>query len=125
MIAMVFFSEGSLGPFLNNLNDLIVRRFAISYADTGKLLIIPFGALSIFSVIVGKVFTQNSKIRRKSFLFSTSLYFVMMAALYFVPNQESPSTFYYFFVALFLLTMSFAFSIFYSGMCTSISYVVK
>ena len=39
---MVFFSEGSLGPFSNNLNDLIVKRFAIPYGDAGKLLIIPF-----------------------------------------------------------------------------------
>ena len=50
---LVFFSEGSLGPFNDNLNDLLVNRFNIPYKDAGGLLLIPFGGLSIFSILVG------------------------------------------------------------------------
>ena len=86
IIAFTFFSEASLGPFNDNLNDLLVKRFSIPYADAGRLLLIPSGGLSICSVIIGKVFTHYPRLRRRSFIFSTGLFFVTMILLYFLPN---------------------------------------
>ena len=121
---LVFFSEGSLGPFNDNLNDLLVNRFNIPYKDAGGLLLIPFGGLSIFSILVGLYLSKKPTHRRSSFLLSTTLYFVFMGCLYLLPNTTNPTLLYYYVISLFLLSMSFCFAIFYAAICTSIAYVV-
>ena len=110
---------------MDNLNDLIVKRFSISYSNAGRLLLIPFGGLSILSIIVGKTFIHYPHLRRGSFLLSTCLFFVMMVCLYFLPNTSDPSAWHYIFIILFLISMSFAFTIFYAGVSPAISYIVE
>lgn len=80
-----FFSEVSLGGFMDNLNDLLVKRFNIPYTDAGALLIIPYSGLTIFSIIFSVLITKKPHIRRNTFLISNLLYAIGQVFLYLLP----------------------------------------
>ena len=85
---MIFFCEASLGPFNDNLNELIVSRFNFSYTDTGKLLLIPFVGLIFFTAFSGYVLRKRPSIRRISMLVSTTLYMSSHLVLFFLDNTK-------------------------------------
>jgi len=37
----IFSFEAALGPYFDNMNEMIVKRFGIDYTDAGKMLIVP------------------------------------------------------------------------------------
>jgi hypothetical protein len=77
-----------LGSFNDNLNEYIVSRFGFAYTDAGKLLLIPFLSLAIFTGIVGILLQKNPTFRRKCILFSTTLYMLMHFSLLLLPNSK-------------------------------------
>jgi hypothetical protein len=84
----IFFAEASLGPFNDNLNDLIVKRFNIPYVTVGKLLLIPFTFLAPFSLAVGTICTKKPHYRRNIMLISSLIYFSAILSLYLLPNTK-------------------------------------
>ncbi len=74
---------------IGNLNDLIVKRFTISYVDVGKLLLIPYFCGAIFSLMVGKILIEKPKYRRLSFFIASILYLLGTIALYILTNKSS------------------------------------
>lgn len=80
-----FFSEISLGGFMDNLNDLLVKRFSIPYTDAGALLITPYSGLTLFSIIFSVLISKRPSIRRNTYLISTLLYALGQVLLYLLP----------------------------------------
>jgi hypothetical protein len=80
-----FFSEISLGGFMDNLNDLLVKRFNIAYTDAGALLIIPYSGLTIFSIIFSVLISKKPSFRRITYVISTLLYALGQIFLYLLP----------------------------------------
>lgn len=125
IIAAIFCSEASLGSFNDNLNELIVSRFNFKYADTGKILLIPFMGMAIFTIIIGYLLRQKPHLRRIIIAFGTMLYFAAHVGLYLLPNTKNPQTYHYVYVVFFLLSMSFSFAVYYSALTASISFLVN
>jgi hypothetical protein len=86
LIGVIFFTEYCVGPFIDNLNDTLVKRFQIPYVTAGEILIIPYGLASILSIALGKMLSIRPTWRRKSFFLASLLYFLGLAGLYFLPN---------------------------------------
>lgn len=97
----------------------------MSYPTAGKLLLIPFMAMGIFTFILGWMLRKKPSIRRISTLISTCLYLFAHICLYLLPNTEDPRLFDYFVIAFFLFAMSFNFAMYYASLSTSISFVVE
>lgn len=87
-MATTLFTEASLGSCLDNMNDLLVKRFNIPYTDAGLLLITPYSGLAIFSVIFGFAIGKWPQSRRPTYVLSTALYFVGQILLYLLPETQ-------------------------------------
>ena len=70
---------------MDNLNDLLVKRFNIPYPDAGALLIIPYSGLTIFSIIFSVLISKKPHTRRNTFLMSNLLYALAQVLLYLLP----------------------------------------
>jgi hypothetical protein len=125
LILGIFFTMASIAPFIDNLTDLIVKCYSFSYSTAGQLVMILFVFLTLFSIILGNILSANPHTRRSIYLFSTTLYFLSMIALYFLPSTSKPEVYHYVAVAIFLLVMSFNFATFNTCLTTSITYTVK
>jgi hypothetical protein len=128
LIGVIFFTEYCVGPFIDNLNDTLVKRFQIPYVTAGEILIIPYGLASILSIALGKMLSIRPTWRRKSFFLASLLYFLGLAGLYFLPNirkGDKASSFHYVVIAFFCIAMSFIFAEIYSCLCSCIIYVVE
>ena len=86
IIGAIFFFEASLGPVNDNFNELLVKRFSISYTDAGKLLLIHFTLLPFISAIFSYVLGKVPHIRRLSIVISSSLYFLAHLSVYSLGN---------------------------------------
>lgn len=125
LILAELFTEVSLGSFNDNLNDLIVKRFNIPYADAGILLVIPFASVAILSILFSIVMNKHPKTRRTLMVASTVLYLVGQIVLYFLPDTQEPTAWYYVVISFFCLTNGFGFAILFSGLQAAIPYVVE
>lgn len=81
-----FMAEVSLGSFMDNLNDLFVKRFNIPYTHAGFLLMIPFFGVTFFSIGISTLMKKKPHIRRTLFVISSILYFCGQISLYFLPH---------------------------------------
>lgn len=79
-----------MGGFNDNFNDLLIKRFGFSYTEAGQLIMIPFGGMAIYSVIIGKLLSDYPAYRRITTLVTFSWNFIAMLALYYLPNSHSP-----------------------------------
>ena len=48
----VFFGESSIGPYFDNLTDLLVKRFGVPYITAGQISMIPCGLCPLFAIVV-------------------------------------------------------------------------
>lgn len=124
LVFITLFSECSMCAFNDNLNDMLNKRFGFSYTDAGKLLMIPFGAMTIYSMIIGKVLAILPHIRRKILVLTFAFNFFMIIILYYLPNSTQPSSYHYFFVIVFLLSESVGLGTYYSGVMPLVVLVV-
>lgn len=106
----IFFFQACLGPFFDNLNDLMVKRFNISYTDSGNMLLIPFSMLVVFAYLLTKISKSKPHWRRPCLLFASILYFLTISLLYLMPNTNTPTPIYYIVISFYLLTMSMMFA---------------
>ena len=88
MCGAVFFFEAALGPYFDNFNDMIVKRFGISYTDAGKMIIIPEALLVVFGYIIQKICSNDAKWRRKLLLGFSILYLGFISWIYLLPNTN-------------------------------------
>lgn len=120
----VFVGECCNGPFLDNLTDLILKRFGIPYTVSGALTMIPCGLTPLCSILWFWFINKYPSKRRLIFcciaLQSVVLHLVMLL----IPNSEEPSFVQYFFVAFSLLCYALAYSGFLGVVGTSITMIV-
>ena len=64
----IFCTEASCGSFIDNSNDLLVKRFGFAYLEAGRLGMIPFSALTVLSIVAGKFLSDYPKYRRIAYL---------------------------------------------------------
>jgi ABC-type nitrate/sulfonate/bicarbonate transport system permease component len=74
-----------------NLNDLIINRFAIDYVTTGYFMMIPFGLGSVFALIFGHFLKVKPNTRRTLILMASMVVTIGLIALYSLPNNQSAS----------------------------------
>ena len=117
--------EWTLSPFYDNLNELIVKSYALEYTTTGRLILIPYTGLAILSIIFGKLLKEKPEFRRFSYVLGTFFYFGSFLFLYRVPNTGAPTHIHYFAIILFLCAMSVTFAVYYTTLTTAIPYVVS
>ena len=55
LILGIFCTEASCASFIDNINDLLVKRFGFTYLEAGRLGMIPFSALAVLSIVAGKL----------------------------------------------------------------------
>jgi peptidoglycan/LPS O-acetylase OafA/YrhL len=108
--AAIFFFEAALGPYFDNLNDMIVKRFNIEYTMAGKLLLLPEGLLVFFGYALSKICYETPKWRRKIMLGITLAYFFAISLVYLLPNTDEPGFLHYLVIIVFLLCMSIMFA---------------
>jgi fucose permease len=78
-------SEITLGSFLDNINDLFVKCFRLSYPHAGILLIIPFFGVAVLSLPVSILLGKWPTIRRSLYVTSSGLYLIGQVCLYLLP----------------------------------------
>jgi len=78
----------------------------------------------MFTVICGYILKKNPSFRRKSMLVSTAVYLTAHFLLYFTPNSTEPKAYHFVVVIFFLFAMAFNFSIYYTSITPSISFLV-
>jgi MFS family permease len=67
---------------------------------------------------------KKPKTRRPTYVISTFLYFLCHLFLYLLPETQNPSNLHYIVSAFFCVSMSFGFSIYYTGILASIPSIV-
>ena len=125
IVGAIFFSESCMGPFNDNLNELLVRRFGISYTTSGGLLLIPMTGLTVLTFVFGKMLRDNAAIRRLSIAVGSLFYLATMTSLYFLPNTTHPQLYHYFVIVIFLLSFSVFATVYLSFLTTSIPFYVS
>ena len=125
IIAAIFFFEASLGPVNDNFNELLVRRFNISYTDAGKLLLIHFTLLPFISALFSYALGKVPHLRRLSIVVSSILYFLAHLSVYFLGNTSSPKFYHYLVIAIFLIILSVNFSIYYVSLTAAVTYMIE
>lgn len=123
--ASIFFFESSLGPVNDNLNELLVARFGISYTDAGKLLLIHFTLLPFISALFAYFLRKKPSIRRMSIVVSSLLYVIAHLVVYFLPNSPEPQYYHYLVIVIFLVILSVNFTIYYVSLTAAISFLVE
>jgi MFS family permease len=117
----------SIATYIDNLNDLLVKRFQFSYVTAGYFLFIPYGLAAAFSFLIGKVLNKIPTLKRKIIVFGSILYSVGILASFLLPNidkSEPVPSYYYGIVGIQFLTISLMMSILYGCLSSSIKYVV-
>ena len=120
----IFFFEAALGPYFDNMNDMIVKRFGIDYTDAGKMLIVPEALLVVFGYGISKTCSIKPHWRRKILLIISIAYFVLISIVYLLPNTKEPTAIYYITICVYLLLMSMMFACEYCALVGSTSYFV-
>lgn len=124
IIVAILLTEASTATFIDNLNDLLVKRFGFSYVVSGRLCMIPYVSLTFLAIVAGKLIADNPQYRRLSYVASSVEFFFIMICLYFLPNSTQPSVLHYIVVITFNLSIGLAMGIFYSGLFTCIPFSV-
>ena len=114
-----------MGPFNDNLNELLIRRFGVPYTTAGQLLLIPMSGLTILTFIFGNILKNNPRVRRLSIAVASVLYLTTMAALYYLPNSAEPTLTHYIMIVVFLASFSVFATVYYASLTTSVPYLVK
>lgn len=121
----IFSFEMTLTPFLDNFNELLVKRFGISYTDAGKLILVPWTFYMICAIPMGKILSVRPKWRRSVFVLGVSVYSILMLGLYLIENTGQPGFWHYAYVAAFLFWFSFCLAVNYIGLTTATVYLVS
>ena len=79
-----------MSAFIDNLNDLFLKRFGFKYTQVGILMMIPYGFMTIYSIVIGKFLADNPQLRRKLLVIAYSLNFILFIFLYYLPNTKEP-----------------------------------
>ena len=87
-------------------------------------MMIPYGVMSIYGIIIGKILADNPTFRRKLLVLAYSLNFVLFIFFYYLPNTNEPSNTHFIIVIFFLLSMSIGMGSFYSGVMPLVPMVV-
>lgn len=125
VIAAIFFAEASMGPFNDNLNELLVTRFGVSYTTSGQLILIQWAGLAVFVLIYGRFLRAKPHLRRLSILIAFSFYFAAQMGLYFLPNAEHPQPYHYFVIVVFLISFAAFATVYYSALTPAITFLVE
>lgn len=110
MCGAIFFFEAAVGPYFDNMNDMIVKRFGINYTDAGKMLILPEALLVVFGYGISKTCSIKPHWRRKILLIISISYLILISLMYLLPNTKEPTAIYYITICLYLLLMSMMFA---------------
>jgi sugar phosphate permease len=76
--------------FVSLQTDLIVKRFGISYATSGKLGIIPYGCAILSLIIWSLLIKKYPSKRRNIFISMPTLVLIAHIMLFFIPNTTDP-----------------------------------
>lgn len=109
-IVTVFFGESSIGPYFDNLTDLLVKRFNIPYTTAGQLSMIPTGFSPIFSMCFFFLLKRYQSKRRIIIIILNGLSVVCHVTMLLIPNTDTPTPATYFFSMFALLCLSGSFA---------------
>ena len=120
----IFIGECCNGPFLDNLTDLMVKRFNIPYTISGGLTMLPCGLSPVCSMIWFWFIKKYPSKRRLIFVLIALQSVLLHLILLLVPNSEEPTSIHYVFVVMSLLCYAFAYAGFLGIINASITMIV-
>lgn len=88
IIAAILFFELCIATYIDNLNDLLVKRFQFSYVTAGYFLFIPYGVAAIFSFLIGNVLVKKPILKRKIILGGSIMFSLGILCTYLLPNID-------------------------------------
>lgn len=123
-VLVVFLGNCSMTPYVDNLTDLLVKRFGIQYANAGLFVMVPSGLCPLFGFIWIWLIKKYPNERRLIFI-TMSLSTVMLHLLMMVvPNTDTPTIAVYILVPFALSMYSISFSGFLGLIAPSTSILV-
>lgn len=123
-ILAIFFGECCNGPFLDNLTDLLLKRFGIPYTTAGALTMIPCGLSPVCALVWYYFLSRFPNRRRLIMVCIACLSLALHVTVLLIPNSGEPGFLQYFLVALALLCYAFAYAGFLGVLNSSVTMIV-
>ena len=124
-IFTIFIGMCSISPFLDNLTDLLNKRFNMPYTTAGLFTMIPCGISPLFSIMLFYFLKKYQKQRRLLIVIVTL--FAPFTHLLFaaIQNTTTPGVFEYILIGVALLFLSITFAGFLGVLEASVSMIVS
>lgn len=87
-ILVVFLGNTSMTPYIDNLTDLLVKRFGIEYANAGLFVMVPSGLCPLFAFIWIWLVKKYPHQRRLLFAAMASSTVLLHLLMMIIPNSN-------------------------------------